>query len=100
MNQQLYAVANQILEYAKQFPKPVIVMEDLNGMRGDFKMSKKLNRRFHSLPFRRLRTIIKYKALLDGIEVRCLMKEETRNTSRTCYRCRYVAQIRGEELDA
>ena len=49
MNQQLYAVANQILEYAKQFPKPVIVMEDLNGMRGDFKMSKKLNRRFHSL---------------------------------------------------
>jgi IS605 OrfB family transposase len=49
VNQQLYAVANQILEYAKQFPKPVIVMEDLNGMRGDFKMSKKLNRRFHSL---------------------------------------------------
>jgi IS605 OrfB family transposase len=49
VNQQLYAVADQILEYAKQFPKPVIVMEDLNGMRGDFKMSKKLNRRFHSL---------------------------------------------------
>jgi IS605 OrfB family transposase len=95
VNQQLYAVANQILEYAKQFPKPVIVMEDLNGMRGDFKMSKNLNRRFHSLPFRSLQTNIKYEALL---EVRYLAKEEIGGTSGTFRRCWYAAQIKGREF--
>jgi IS605 OrfB family transposase len=71
---QLHIIANQIIEYAKQFPKPVIVMENLNGIRNSFKGSKKLNRRFHSMPFRKLQTIIEYKALLEGIEVRYLTK--------------------------
>ena len=31
-NQQLHIIANQIVEYVKQFPKPIIVMENLNGM--------------------------------------------------------------------
>ena len=87
VNQQLHIIANQIVAYAKQFPKPVIVMEDLSGIRDNFKRSKKLNRRFHSLPFRRLQTIIEYKALLEGIEVRYLTKKETRNTSKTCPKC-------------
>jgi IS605 OrfB family transposase len=95
VNQQLHIIANQIIEYAKQFPKPVIVMENLNGIRSNFKKSKKLNRRFHSLPFRRLQTIIEYKALLEGMEVRYLTKEETRNTSRACHRCGHVAQVKG-----
>jgi hypothetical protein len=53
-------------------------MENLNGIRGIFKKSKKLNRRFHSLPFRKLQTIIEYKALHEGIEVRYLTKKETK----------------------
>jgi transposase len=32
---------------------------------------------------------------LEGIEVRYLMKEETRNASRTCRRCGHVAQVKG-----
>jgi len=40
VNQQLHIIANQIVEYAKQFPKPVIVMENLNGIRRNFKKSK------------------------------------------------------------
>jgi IS605 OrfB family transposase len=95
VNQHLHIIANQIVAYAKQFPKPAIVMEDLNGIRGSFKKSKELNRRFHSLPFRRLQTIVEYKALLEGIEVRYLTRKETRNTSRTCHRCGYVTQVRG-----
>ena len=95
VNQELHIIANQIVEYAKQFPKPIIVMEDLNGIRSNFKKSKRLNRRFHSLPFRKLQTIIEYKALLEGIEVKYLTKKETRNTSRTCHRCGYVAQVKG-----
>ncbi len=84
VNQQLHIVANQIFAYAKQFPKPVIVMENMNGIRRNFKKSKRLNRRFHSLPFRKLQTIIEYKANLEGIEVKYLTRKETKNTSKTC----------------
>jgi transposase len=70
-------------------------MENLNGIRNSFKGSKKLNRSFHSVPFRKLQTIIEYKALLEGIEVRYLTKEGTRNTSRTCHRCGHVARVKG-----
>jgi len=70
-------------------------MENLNGIRSSFKKPKKLNRRFHSLPFRRLQIIVEYKALLEGIEVRYLTRKETMNTSRTCHRCGYVTQVNG-----
>jgi IS605 OrfB family transposase len=95
INQQLHIIANQIVAYTKQFPKPVIVMENLNGIRDDFKKSKKINRRLHSLPFRKLQTIIEYKALLEGIEVKYLTKKETRKTSKTCHICGHVAQVKG-----
>jgi len=95
VNQQLHIIANQIIAYAKQFPKPVIVMENLNGIRDNFKKSKKVNKRFHSLPFRKLQTYIEYKANLEGIKVRYLTKKETKNTSKTCHRCGYVAQVKG-----
>jgi hypothetical protein len=51
-------------------------MENLNGIRQNFKKSKKLNKRFHSLPFRKLQTMIEYKALLEGIKVRYLAKKK------------------------
>jgi putative transposase len=70
-------------------------MENLNGIRSSFKKSKRLNKRFHSLPFRKLQTIIEYKALLEGIEVRYLTKKETRGTSKTCHKCRHVTQVKG-----
>ncbi len=95
VNQMLHIIANQIVAYAKQFSKPIIVMENLNGIRRNFKKSKKLNRRFHSLPFRKLQAYIEYKANLEGIEVRYLTKEETKNTSKTCHRCGYVARVKG-----
>jgi len=98
VNQQLHIIANEIVAYAKQFPKPVIVMEDLNGVRENFKKSKELNRRFHSLAFRKLQTYVEYKALLEGVDVRFLCKKEVRNTSKRCYRCRHVAQVEGREF--
>ena len=95
VDQQLHIIASQIIEYAKQFPKPVIVMEDLNGIRRNFKKTKKLNRRFHSSPLRKLQTIIEYKASLEGIKVKYLTKKETRNTSKECHRCGHVARVEG-----
>jgi len=98
VNQQIHIIANEIVAYAKQFPKPVIVMEDLNGVRENFKKSKKLNRRFHSLPFRKLQTYVEYKALLEGVDVMYLPKKEVRNTSKTCHRCGHVARVNGREF--
>ncbi|MHC1610432.1 MAG: RNA-guided endonuclease InsQ/TnpB family protein [Candidatus Methanospirareceae archaeon] len=95
VNQQLHIIANQIIAYAKQFPNPVIIMENLNGIRKNFKKSKRLNRRFHSLSFRKLQTIIEYKTLLEGIEVKYLTRKETIRTSKTCHRCGHVAQVKG-----
>ncbi|MEM3833051.1 MAG: transposase [Thermoprotei archaeon] len=92
VNHQLHIIANQIVAYAKQFPKPVIVMEDLKGIRKNFKKSKWLNKRFHSLPFGRLQAIVEYKTMLNGINVIYLPKKLVKNTSKTCHRCGHVAQ--------
>jgi putative transposase len=71
-------------------------MEDLMGIRENFHKSKKLNRRFHSLLFRKLQKIIEYKALLAGINVVYLEKKLVKNTSKTCHRCGHVVRsLRG-----
>jgi len=55
-----------------------------------------LNRRFHSLLFRKLQKIIEYKALLAGINVIYLEKKLVKNTSKTCHRCGHVVRsLRG-----
>ncbi|MCF3653870.1 MAG: transposase [Aigarchaeota archaeon] len=92
VEQELHKIANQIIAYARQFPRPVIVMEDLTGIRDNFDRGRRLNRRFHSLPFRRLQTYIECKALLDGINVVYLPRRLVKNTSRTCHRCGHVAR--------
>ncbi|MBC7113455.1 MAG: IS200/IS605 family element transposase accessory protein TnpB [Candidatus Methanomethyliales bacterium] len=94
LGQQLHIITKQIVAYAKQFPKPVIALEGLNGIRNNFKKSKKLNKRFHSLPFRKLQTIIEYKALLKEIEVKYLTRKETKNTSKTYHRRRHFVQLK------
>jgi IS605 OrfB family transposase len=95
VNQQLHIIANRIIAYAKQFPKPVIVMEDLTEIRRNFNKSRELNKRFHSTPFRKLQAYIEYRALLEGIDVVYLGKKLVRNTSKTCHRCGHVAQVKG-----
>jgi len=95
VNQQLHIIANQIIEYVKQFPKPLIVMENLNGIRRNFKKSKNLNRRLYSLPYRKLQEILEYKASLEGILVKYLTKKDVKNISKTCHRCGHVAQVKG-----
>jgi len=94
VNQQLHQTANEIVAYAKQFTKPIIAMEDLTGIRKRFKKGKWLNKRFHSLPFRRLQVLVEYKALLQGIEVRYVA---AKNTTKTCHRCGHVAPVNGRE---
>lgn len=96
VNQQLHILANQVVKYAKQFPKPIIAIENLNGLRGHMNFSKSLNKRVHSMPYRKLQTYIEYKANLEGIEVRYI---KAKDTSKTCHRCGHVARrVNGREF--
>ncbi len=79
VNQQLHIVANQIIAYAKQFSKPVIAMEDLNGLRRHMNFSKRMNRLMHSMHYRKLQLYIEYKANIEKIEVRYIRARGTSN---------------------
>ncbi|NHW88919.1 MAG: IS200/IS605 family element transposase accessory protein TnpB [Archaeoglobales archaeon] len=95
-NRQLHIVANQIVAYAKQFPKPIIVMEDLTGIRTTLTSPRSLTGDFILYPSESSKPI-EYKALLEGIEVRYLPKKEVRNTSKTCHRCGHAARVNGRD---
>ena len=95
VNQQLHIIANGIITYAKQFEKPVIVMEKLDGIRENMNSSAKLNRRLHAWSFRKLQQYIEYKANLERIPV---VYVNPKNTSKRCHRCGHVVQANGREF--
>lgn len=94
VNQEVHIVANKIIEYVKQFEDPIISMEDLTNIRYNFNASKKVNKRFHSLPFYKLRKYIEYKANSEGIDVQLV---EPYDTSKTCHKCGNVSRVYGRE---
>jgi len=96
VNQILHTIAKEVVEYAKQFPKPVIVMEELKNIRKNMNGSGKLNRRLHSWSFRKLQAYIEYKANLEGIPV---VYVNPKNSSKICHRCGHVARkVSGREF--
>jgi len=92
LNYEIHKLAIDVVNYAKQFPSPIIVMEDLTGIRDKFNKGKKLNRRFHSLPFRKIQTAIENCAYKNGIMVAYV---DPRYTSQTCHRCGNVNHVNG-----
>ncbi|ELY44581.1 RNA-guided endonuclease InsQ/TnpB family protein [Natronorubrum sulfidifaciens] len=64
---QLHKVSRQVVEWVSRFEKPCIVFEDLKEMRDSIDYGTRMNRRLHSLPFRKLREFITYKAAFQGI---------------------------------
>ncbi|MHA1607527.1 MAG: RNA-guided endonuclease InsQ/TnpB family protein [Candidatus Freyarchaeota archaeon] len=95
VNQILHKIAKEVVEYAKQFEKPVIVMEQFNGIRENMNGSAKLNRRLHAWGFRKLQKYIEYKANLEGISI---VYVNPKNTSKRCHRCGHVAQVDSREF--
>ncbi|MEM4969457.1 MAG: transposase, partial [Nitrososphaerota archaeon] len=87
VKEQLHIISKEIVEFAKQFPKPMIVMEELEGLREKIDYSRELNRRLHNLPYRKLQKFIEYKALINGIEV---VYVDPNNSSRTCCKCGHI----------
>ncbi|MEM2773305.1 MAG: RNA-guided endonuclease TnpB family protein [Nitrososphaerota archaeon] len=87
VKEQLHIISKEIVEFVKQFPKPMIVMEKLEGLREKIDYSRELNRRLHNLPYRKLQKFIEYKALINGVEV---VYVDPNNSSRTCHRCGHI----------
>jgi len=97
VKQLLHQTVNSVIQYTKQFLKPIIVMEDLYGLRGRMNFSKRLNKRLHQVPFYKFQRILEYKALLNYIPVKYLTKAQTKNTSKTCHRCDHISEVNGRE---
>ena len=93
VNQILHTIAREVVEYAKQFSKPIIAIERLNGIRDNMSGSAKLNRRLHAWSFRKLQQYIEYKANLEEIPV---VYVNPKDTSKGCHRCGHVAQTNRE----
>ena len=78
-----HKVAKRIVEVAK-LNGFGIVMEDLKWMRRRINYSRRMNRRLHSLPYRKLQFYIEYKARLNGLPVEYV---DPRRTSSLCPIC-------------
>jgi IS605 OrfB family transposase len=78
----LNSAANKVIAYAKRFPKPLIVMGNLKGLKSNG--NKTFNFLLSNWQRRRLQQLIEYKALWNGIPVRYVNEYYT---SITCHNC-------------
>ncbi|HDH44992.1 MAG TPA: transposase [Thermococcus sp.] len=67
LNDFYHKIANVIVEFAKRYGG--IALEDLTEIRDSIRYSAKMNGRLHRWSFRKLQSIIKYKAKLKGVRV-------------------------------
>jgi IS605 OrfB family transposase len=79
----LHTVSKKIVEYAKQFPKPIIVMEKLGYFKNNSK-NKRWNFLLGNWARRKLQFMIEYKAKWEGIPVAYI---NPAYTSLTCHYC-------------
>ncbi|MBS7609231.1 IS200/IS605 family accessory protein TnpB-related protein, partial [Candidatus Bathyarchaeota archaeon] len=69
---------------AKENIKPAI--ESLTNLRENIQYSKKMNRRLHSMPFRKIQFYISYKAMEYGFKPE-IVKAKNTSKSKTCPTC-------------
>jgi putative transposase len=79
--------SRQAVEYARQFEKPVLVMENLTYIREELDYGSYMNRRLHAWAFARLQNRVEDKARKAGIPVEYVRPEYT---SQTCHTCGHI----------
>lgn len=85
--------SREAVEYAGQFEKPVIVLEDLSYIRESLDCGKWMNRRLHTWAFARLQDRIEDKALDAGIPVEYV---NPAYTSQTCHAFAHIGSRSGQ----
>ena len=84
MKDQDHKVSRQLVNFAKENNVSVIRMEQLSGIRQTARTSRKNEKNLHSWSFYRLAQFIKYKAILEGIQVEFV---NPKYTSQICPAC-------------
>ena len=79
-----HVVSKRVVEFASKYDTPVMVLEDLTGIRDSAKHRKSQRADFHSWAFYQLQTFIAYKAAALGIPT---VQVDPRNTSKACSVC-------------
>ena len=79
-----HKISRQIVDLSTLYSNPVIVLEQLDGIRNHVHGSKKFNRMIASWAFRQLIDFINYKATRENIPV---VFCDPRGTSKTCPKC-------------
>jgi putative transposase len=79
--------SRQAVEYARQFEKPVLVMEDLTYIREALDYGAYMNRRLHAWAFARLQSRVEDKAREAGVPVEYVHPEYT---SQICHDCDHI----------
>ncbi|MBS7614112.1 transposase, partial [Candidatus Bathyarchaeota archaeon] len=79
---------------ARENVKPV--MEDLTYLRDRIRYGRRMNRRLHSMPFRKIQFYISYKAMEYGFKPEFA---DAKNTSRTCPMCGEVSKPNGQVFE-
>ncbi len=87
--------SRKAIEYAQRFAKPVIVLEQLTGIREDLDYGKWMNRRLHNWAFRRVQDAIERKATELSIPV---VYVHPHHTSQTCHACNQLGYRNGDEF--
>jgi len=93
MENKNHVVSRRIIEFAKQFEKPIICLEDIDGREIRKRCGK--SRRIHSWAHAELRNFIEYKALEAGVLSKLV---NPRNTSKTCHRCGHTDDANREGI--
>ncbi len=80
----VHKLSHVVVDFASEFEKSCISLEDLKDMRDSIDYGTRMNRRLHSIPFRALQDAITYKANFEGIPVKTI---NPKNTSQGCCLC-------------
>ena len=81
----VYRAANQVIEFAKRFEKPIIVLEDLKGLK---KKLKRLPHIYTIAPYESVHSAITEKALWEGIAVQT---KKAHYSSQKCPKCGHIS---------
>ncbi|MHA1505706.1 MAG: RNA-guided endonuclease InsQ/TnpB family protein [Candidatus Asgardarchaeia archaeon] len=83
---------SKIIAESVKGEKVIPVMEELKGIRERIRYSKRMNRRLHSMPFRKIQFYISYKSMEHGFKLEFV---KAKNTSRICPICGEINEPNG-----
>lgn len=80
----LHHLSRAVVAFTGQFSNPIIVFEDMSGIREEMEYGSYINRRLHKLPFHTFERFVAYKATWQEIPMDTV---DAYYNSQTCSCC-------------